>query len=223
MSNGNFPDKEFLKALAGHLRSQIEAHQRNKLSEQIVMYSGAALNWIADYITDENISWERETIFIDQLWLTGTNPEWNKIVIDKCQRSPRKLKEALRRPAIRKIFKKAEFNPLPILVRYEDEKYKVLDGMHRVIGAILKGKKQIKAWIAMPQGKPSPRCEPHVVYDLLRAYQRGLNKDRKALLIALKFLKKSYGNVEGLLKHRFNKKWLPDDEIQEIIQEALKD
>ena len=121
------------------------------------------------------------------------------------------------------MFLDAKYEDIPILIRFEDDKYKVLDGMHRTIAAIREGKETIQAFIARSIGKPAPYCEPHVIYDFLRAYHRKMNLDRNGLIISLRFLRHSYANVDELLINRFNKQWVPDDEIQEIIQEALKD
>lgn len=223
MLKTNFPDKKFLDRLVKHMQDKVNASQEPL--EKLLTSCSAAMNWVADYITDETINWTKETLEIDDLYLTGTNPEWNAIIIDRCQRSPNKLKELLKTdPKVAALFSKAEFKDLPILVRQEEEKYKVLDGMQRTIAAIRDGKKTIEAFVARSSGKFRPNCEPHVVYDLLRAYHRGINKDREGLVVALRFLRHSYANVENLLKTRFSKPYIPgDDEIQEIIREALKD
>ena len=222
LNKTNFPDDEYLNKLVEHTRDKVNTYQTPL--EQLVIYCSASMNWIADYITDENIMWSLETISTDKLYLTGTNPKWNSVIIEQCKRSPNKLQALIKNdPAMAKLFSEATFEELPILVRYDEDKYKVLDGMHRTIAAIREDKKTIQAFVAKPKGDPKPKCEPHVVYDLLKAYHRKINQDRQGLITALRFLRHSYANVEELLKNRFNKSWLPDDEIQEIIQEALKD
>jgi len=218
----NFPDSEFLNNLIRHIQEKVNSSQQPL--EKLITHCSAAMNWIADYITDENVAWSKKTLPLDALWLTRTNPKWNVIVIDKCERSPQKLRELLNTDSsIVELFSGAVFEDLPILVRYENEKYKVLDGMHRTIAAIRDGRSDIQVFIAKVQGNPKPKCEPHVVYDLLRAYHRKINTDRSGLITALRFLRHSYANVEDLLKNRFSKSWVPDDEIQTIIQESLKD
>lgn len=216
----NFPDREFLEKLIRHLDGKTGANQQPL--QRLLMLSGAAMNWIADYITDENAQWSKETVALEALYLTGTNPSWNAIIIERCERSPRKLRELFEtEPQTRALFAEAKFENPPILARYEEGRYKVLDGMHRVIAALRDGHKTIEAFVARLEGKPRPHCEPHVVYDLLKAYHRKLTTDREGLLAALRFLRGSYANVDGLLRERFNKSWVPDDEIQEIIKEAL--
>jgi len=223
MLKTNFPDKKILDDLVKHIQDKANASQEPL--EKLLTSCGAVLNWVADYITDETINWTKENLRIDDLYLTGTKPEWNAIIIDQCQRSPKKFRELLKTdPKIAVLFSEAEFKDLPILVRREEEKNKVLEGMLRTIAAIRDGKETIEAFVARPSGKFRPNCEPHVVYDLLRAYHRGINKDQEGLIIALRFLRHSYANVEHLLKTRFSKPYIPgDDEIQEIIREALKD
>lgn len=236
MTKTTFPDKKFLRRLALHMRDKADARQN--MPERLTTSCGVLLNWVADYITDPSIQWTKEKLSIDNLWLTGTNPEWNKIIVEKCQRSPQKLKQLLKKePAIANIFSKSNLEKhnkkeaevllrdkkMPILIRYEENKYKVLNGMYRTILAILDEKNHINAFVARAQNKFQPQCEPHVVYDLLRSYNRGINKDKQGLIAALYFLKNSYSNVENLLKTRFSKPYIPgNDEIQDIIYKALK-
>lgn len=217
--NSSFPDKNFLRNLANNLQNITESYQNPE--EKLLMYTGAAMNWIGDFITDKNIKWKKAVIEIDKLTLTGTNPKWNRVIIDACGRSPEKFRDFLKIPKNRRIFSAARFNKAPILIRIENNQHKVLDGMKRVIAAILKDKKTINAFVAKSTWRPRPKCEPHIIYDFLRAYQRGINKNRKDLISALKFLRKSYSNVDDLLKNRFNKNWLPDPKIQKVIKEAL--
>ena len=218
----NFPDPKYLERLASHLRTKVESSQTTL--ELLIMLSGASLNWISDLVTDENILWTKEELPLKSLYLTGTTPEWNEIVIDKCQRSPLILGKLMEADSqIAKLFCDAKFVSEPILVRLDEEKLKVLDGMHRVIAAIRDKRETIFAFVAKSKGIPAPKCEPHVVYDLLKPYIRGMNRDKDGLIISLRFLRKSYVNVEDLLKNRFNKTWIPSDEIQEIIQESLID
>jgi hypothetical protein len=216
-----FPYKKYLKKLVRNLEAKNAKRQSD--IEKLMMHSGVVMNWIADYITDDNIVWKKEKLLIDKLYLTGTNPTRNKIIIDICERSPKKLREYFQKhPNKMKIFKEAVFQNIPILVRYDEKKYKVFDGMHRTIAAIREGKKYITAYVARIKGKPRPKCEAHVVYDLLKTYQRGINRDSKGLESSLRYLKRSYSNIEWLLKHRFNENWVHDRKINRIINNVLR-
>ncbi len=222
ISGSNFPDANYLNNLVERFKEWFAVSQ--KPLDQLITYSGVAMNSIGDYISDENVSWKEEALPVDDLWLTGTNPEWNAIVMKRCEQSPQKLRALFEaKPAVAHLFDRAQYDDRPILVRYEDDKYKVLDGMHRTIAAIRDGKTELKAFVATLAGVPQPKCEAHVIYDLLRPYARKINTNREQLIGALRFLRHSYVNVDNLLKNRFSKEWLPDDEIQKIIQEALID
>mgnify|MGYP001580252155 CR=1 FL=1 len=210
-----------------YIRQLVKALER-KVAEyppegKLLMLSGVAMNSIADFVTDKNVRWAKKRISIDTLYLTGTNPKWNRVIIDRCHRSPSKLRALMARDRkVRALFRSAKYAPAPILVRRDKGKYKIFDGMNRVIAAIRKGDKSIVAYIASLSGVPRPLCEPHAVYDLIKAYQRGINRDRKGLIAALRFLRKSYANVDGVLRERFGKRWLPDCKLQKIIGEALR-
>ncbi len=217
-----FPDQEFFQRLIAYQRKKIAPFQSPL--DELVMLSGAALNWLGDIFSDPNITWTLEKLDINTLWLTGTGPEWNDVIIRRCERSPAKLRRLLTDdPDVANMFGSVAFDPAPILIRFDDSKLKVLDGMHRTIGAIREGRDQVGAWVARPIADARPSCEPHVVYDLIRAYQRKLNTDRAGLIAALRFLRAAYANVDQLLRERFNKEWLPDDKMQSIIAAALMD
>lgn len=217
-----FPDKTYLEELVS------QQEKRFRLSHdtlgQLLTYASSQMNWIADYILDPSMQWKKEELAIDSLYLTGTTPEWNKVIIDQCERSPASLRVRFRDDAAMiPLFEKAMWHPAPILVHFETEKYKVFDGMHRVVAAIRDGKESITAYVAYASEQFRPVCEPHVVYDLLRAYIRKVTTDRTGLIASLRYLRGCYVNVDDLLRNRFNEGGVPDKDIQAIIEEALKD
>jgi hypothetical protein len=216
-----FPDQDYLENLIDHLTRK--TRQTNKPEDLLLMLSGASLNWIADFVLDESVVWEKREIKVADLYLTGTNPEWNKVIIDKAQRSPEKLQQIMAEiPSVKGLFADCVFDNVPILVRVDGGKLKVLDGIHRLIAAIRDDRKTVIGYVGTKTGDSRPLCEAHVVYDFIRAYQRSAVKDREGLIAALKFLKNNYVNVEGLLRNRFNADWVPDEDVQKIIAEVLK-
>ncbi|MFH0950965.1 MAG: hypothetical protein V1765_00625 [bacterium] len=218
----NFPDLEYLSGLTKHLGRKILAHQSDK--ELLLMWSGAGLNWIAKCLLDPNVVWTKDELLIDDIYLTGTNPELNKIILEQCNHSPLKLRQLiLADPAVVKKIASFKFTPEQVLIRYEEGQYKMLDGMHRVLAAIRDKQEKITAWVGRHQNQVSAPCEPHVIYDLLSNYTRQSKPDRQGLICSLRYLRQNYYNVEGLLKDRFNYDWLPNQDIQDIIKEALKD
>jgi hypothetical protein len=62
-----------------------------------------------------------------------------------------------------------------------------------------------------------------VIYDLIRGYQRNARDKKGAndLFHALSLLKRCYSNVPGLLRKRFNFKYLPDKSVQAVIKKVL--
>ena len=218
----SFPDKKYLRQFTEY--EVAKANDRQDDLDRILTASGVMLNWVGDIMTDPGWQWERRRMMIDELTLTGTNPEWNKVLIDEAQRSPHKFRAMLTAdPKLKKMFGQVDSSKRPIMVRRDEDKLKVFDGMHRVIGAILAGRQEIEAFIGTPPAKPQPSCEQHVVYDLMRAYHQKRTTDRPGLVAALHYLRYAYANVDELLRTRFNRDWVADDEIQAIITEARRD
>ena len=77
---------------------------------------------------------------------------WNTIVIDRAKREPAKLRELLKDPDIARVFEKAQWSPVPVLVRVDLQdggKLKVLDGLRRVIAAVRDGYDTVEAWVGI--------------------------------------------------------------------------
>lgn len=216
-----FPDEAFLQGLLQRTREKFERH--NGTTEQLLMYSGGVLNWVADYVTDVNVRWTKEEIEIDSLYLTGMGPAENVFVITQADRSAAKFRALLESDAeAQRVFAGITYDPAPILLRREEGNLKVLDGMHRVVGAIKKGKTVITAFVAHLAQQPQPQCEPHVVYDILRAYERQGYQHEAEAVAALRFLRRSYANVDSLLRERFNGGWQTNAEVAKVITLALE-
>jgi len=212
--------KNYLEALVKNHQEKILKSQPDP-AERLLAHSGSLLNWVGEYINDKSINWQLKRIPIDSLTLTGTGPEWNEITIKKAERKPAKLRKLLQEKKVKNLFKKAQFTDVPILVRKENDKLKVLDGMNRTIAAIRDGKQKIRAYIGIRKGKPKPQIEPHVIYDFIRAFQqrKGNEEDFKA---GLRFLTRTYSNTRKLLKTRFGPRWVDDKKINKLINEVLK-
>lgn len=216
-----FPDQQYLESLAKQLEDKAMAGLSSM--DKIMIFGNVAMNWLPDLLSDQNIKWRKTKIKVKELVLTGTNPIWNSIIIDKCQRSPEKFQQFLsENPDQIRLFSEAIFDNTPIMIREESDKsLRVLDGMHRTIAAIRDGFEEIEAFIGTNTNAAKPQCEPHLIYDLLRSYQRQINTDKAGLITSIKYLRKAYSNVDELLRNRFSKSWIPNDEIQAIIQAAL--
>ena len=220
MPKSDFPPV-YLEGLEKNLREQVELSL--DVPERILMYSGARLNSIGEYLNDEQVQWKLDPVLpIDLLTLKGTSPEWNAYTIDKAEASPVKFRELLKDLTISQLFQTAQYIDIPILVRQDGEQLKVLDGMNRTIAAIRENRSTIRAYVGVCAENPSPVIEPHVMYDFIKAFEqgRGNEEDLKA---ALRFLLQSYANTRHLFETRFNADWVPNEKIQLIIQDLLNE
>jgi hypothetical protein len=217
--------EKYIEVLATHedKKSKSFLDSRGK----ILVNAGIRLNWIGDFISNPKIKYKLTSIPVNKVLFTGTNPDWNKILINQCKKSVEKFQVLTKNNLeIKKKFsKESSFGEEPILMRGPDEygHYRVFDGMHRFVDAVLKNKKIIPAYIPINEDKHLPICEAHVVYDLIRGFQRHA-KDRQGkreLFYALKLLARTYENVIELLEKRFNFKYIADKEVQEIIKKVM--
>lgn len=222
MSSNQIP-KEYLEALAQNHLDKIHERFPNP-QDRILIYSGALLNWVGEYINDKSINWELKRLKIDDITLTGVNPAWNKITIEQAERSPAKLRELMKDQKIKAVFAKSKFADVPILVRTKEKEGKtyllVLDGMNRTVAAIRDGIEKINAYVGTQSGDPKPKIEPHVLYDFIRAYQQR-EGDVDDLMAALRFLINAYDNARELLLERFSGDWLRDEELSQKIKEQV--
>jgi hypothetical protein len=222
----NFDD--YLLSLAKHEEEKTNQFLTDPRGK-ILVHAGVRLNWMGDFFANPELKWSKQTTLdINQIQFTGTAPDWNEILIDRCGRSPKIFLDLVSsNPIIKeKFINELSFDPnLPILVRRsEDEgRFKVLDGMHRFLGAILNNQTEINVFYPLHEDSILPWCEAHVVYDLIRGFQRNANdsEGEKELYYSLKLLLRSYGNVKDLLVNRFNANYVSDDRVQKIILKLL--
>ena len=195
--------------------------------KRILVNAGIRLNWIGDFLANPKIKYEKKEVPTGKVLFTGTNLEWNKVLVDKCERSVEKFQKLIEQDEkIKHRFtEEASFGNEPILMRGPDEKgfYRVFDGMHRFVGAVIKKRKTVSAYVAINEDKHLPVCEAHTVYDLIRGFQRHARDEngKTELYHGLKLLARTYENVIDLLENRFNSTYVADDEVQEIIKKVI--
>lgn len=220
--------EKYLQALAVHEDKKTFSLQPDRRS-RILINSGVRLNWIGDFLSNPKNKFKKISIPVEKIYFTGTTPDWNEILLKKCKSSvPEFVKLIKTDKSIKaKFIKESSYAKHPILVRRAEQAgyYKVLDGMHRFVGAVIKGRKRIDAFVPLNENKYLPVCEAHVIYDLIRGYQRNARDKKGAndLFHALRLLKRCYSNVPGLLRKRFNFKYLPDKNVQAVIKKVLND
>lgn len=231
----NFEDylKIFARAELSHLEERIEKDPRRV----IMVLSGYRLNWIGFFLGNPEHQFNLKNVPFSEIEFTGTNPEWNEILLKQCNKSPEKLLELQAQNSFASSLKilevpKHENSDLPILLKKEsqDQKFQVFDGMHRLVKKVLEyGKSnqkkedaQINAWCF--EGSMDPYCESHVVYNLITAYNwsEKAEQDKEMFIKALTLLLISYKNVKNLLVTKFSPASMNDDEVQELIQKVLQ-
>ena len=82
MPKSDFPI-EYLVGLEKNHKNKVE--RALDTTEKLLMYSGARLNWVGEYVNDESVHWRLQTIPVDNLTLTGTSPEWNAVILGKAE------------------------------------------------------------------------------------------------------------------------------------------
>lgn len=217
----------YLEVLAEHedekSRSLLDPRDR------ILVNAGVRLNWIGDFVANKKIKYKKMSVILEKILFTGASKKWNKILLGECGKSIGRFRELIARDEqVRKMFaEEASFGDEPILLRGPDEKgfYAPVDGMHRLVGAILQNKNTVAAFVTADGGECLPICEAHVVYDLIRGFQRHAKDEQGKIELyhALMLLARTYENVVGLLKGRFDPEHVPDESVQEIVRKVIDD
>ncbi|HPN67413.1 MAG TPA: hypothetical protein PLZ62_02040 [bacterium] len=188
--------------------------------QKLAVYSEARLNWVNAIISDDYYDWEQEELLIANLQLTGTIPEYNKIIIDKCERSPVKFAAYLKRENCYDLFVCNNKSNETILIEYRDGKYYVLHGMYHVIKLIINGQDKLTAWIGHNSFQiKKPNVEPSVAYFFLREYRRGTipQKEKEHLLETLRLIYQYTNNGPRLLGDDGRLGW--ENAMQKLINE----
>jgi hypothetical protein len=217
---------EYLKRVVEYEEKELDKNFSDR--ERLMIYSGANLNWQGDFLGNPKIKYKKITVPVEKILLTGTEPKWNKILVDECNRSVTIFKERISKDKkLKEMFEReSSYRDFPILLRGPyDGYYKILDGMYRFVGKVVKGEKEAEGFVSVNGDEVLPFCEPHVVYDLIRGYERNF-KNRNGedgLYQSLLFLSKIYGNVEALLRERFDPDHIMDKDTNRVIKRVLKD
>ncbi len=220
--------EEYIRDLADHS----EEKNNNYLSSprnKILVHAGIALNWLGDYFANPGIIWKKRTLPVSKVQFTGTSPEWNEVLIEECKRSPEEFLKLLKKtPGLKKKFQvKLKRNEQLILVRASENRgyYKVLDGMHRFVGFVMSGSKNVGVYLPVNEDRVLPVCEPHVVYDLMRGFERHANDEagKQQLYSSLILLARTYFNVKTLLFERFDDTRVLNGGLREVLAKVRRD
>lgn len=220
-------NKKYLEKLVEHEMWTYFREYCSDTKQALVLLGWVALNSIGDYLWSDQAQFNSMEVSINQITFTWTSPEINEILLDVCKWSPACLEELIQKNRAIKMKLKswASFWEEEVLLRKTwKSSYKSFDWMHRIVWHILQWKTKIKAYVLMNEWKFMPNCEPHVIYDIIKAYHRSdkSDQDAKDFIWALRLLWKYTWNAKNIIENRFNKNYLKDKDIQKLISESLK-
>ena len=224
---------DYLPTLLKRERKKAAVEFNKNPRHELITLAGALQNWNGDYAGNPDLRWEYRAVETDAIRFTGTGASWNQILIQECKREPARLRELIAtNPSIAAQLRTnaeqwlADFGSGEILLRRgNQDQWKVLDGMNEFVLAVLNDHKSIHAFVTLNEDKVRPRCEPHTVYDFIKAYERHANDDEglQQLIAGLTLLNREYANVESLLRDRFDpsKRNMPDNGVEKAIAAVL--
>ena len=193
---------------------------------------GWKLKLVFMILSDDKYKWKPRNIPLEKIYLTGMSPTIDKYIIKKFNHNPLAFAKAwktakLMRQAIIKTGGLADKrrDGFPIFVYKFGDSYRVFDGMRRVLSALTKNQKSIKAWVGCrvnARGKPlisANRC-----YFLSNLHNQAKNKDKtleKAIIRIGRQINKDYRNGREVLMKRIIG-WSHDQKIKSIFAEMIK-
>jgi hypothetical protein len=172
------------------------------------------LNSVFWCVSDDSFSWSEERIQTKKTILTGMNPTINKIIYSKeISQDPLKFRDFLL-----KYFEKHKNNDDPkelgrfrpreksivyskILIREEEGKLYIIDGMNRFIAQLLGEKKEIVAFIGRKSRKGKQMIGDSTFLLLRKAYERGNEEEKKAVLKVVEKLMKMSSDGESAVRN----------------------
>lgn len=218
--------KKLDKSIEGIIKREGEVSFWSLIS---AISEGWKLKHVFYILSDTKYKWELKNISLNKLILTGMSPDIDEYILKKYQRSPEKFAEAWQsdkemRQAI-KLRQDNKRDRFPIFVYEAQDGYRVFDGMRRVLLALMREEKYIKAWIGTEvntKGKPlisADRC-----YFLANIYTRSKYKDKKleeALIKIGQEIIKNYRNGREVLSKRIFG-WSHDKNVKKLFKKILK-
>ncbi len=224
-------DKEIWKRLDRSIDTfQKRDTNRNFWHLVAAISEGWKLKSIFRLLTNKGYRWDLVYFPIDKITFTSMSPVIDGY-LERCNWNPLKFKEAWDKDKkMQEVILKTGFSEhqerdhFPIMLFQEGDKFKVFDGMRRTLLNIIKGRKEIKAWLGYhvePQAKSS--LSQDRAYFPLRIWRYSDTKDkelRSAIVRLGKEMVKIYKNGEDALKDV--QKISPNKEVKEIIDDILK-
>ncbi|MBI4779298.1 hypothetical protein HY797_02510 [Candidatus Falkowbacteria bacterium] len=193
---------------------------------------GWKLKQVFAVLSDDKYQWKLKDIPLEKIYLTGMSPTIDKYIIKKFNRNPVafakawKMNKAMREEIIKTGFSAhKDRDYFPILTYKIGDSYRVFDGMRRVLLALTKNQKNIKAWVGYKvNAKGRPLISANRCYFLSNLYNQAKVKDKileKSIVRIGREINKNYRNGrEVLLKRVIG--WSHDQKIKSIFAEMIK-
>jgi len=150
-------------------------------------------------LTDKSFIWNKETVMLCDLSMTGLSPEVDK-VSKKCEWNFEKFARYWHtHPSFQKTLKKRkldnfttmpERDKFPVFVserKYNPGQFSVFDGMRRCVVTAINGEKTITAYVGYAKRKDKPRVQSSNIFFLARLFHNAQNQDDE--------LKKSFTQI----------------------------
>lgn len=193
---------------------------------------GWRLNSVFAILSDEKYQWKLKEIPINKIYLTGMSPVFDKYIIKKFNRSPEAFAKAWKNSKIMRqeltkagLAEQKEIVNSPALVYKLADSYRVFDGMHRVLLALTKNQKSIKAWVGYKvNAKGRSLISANRCYFLSNLYNQAKSKDKnleKAIIRIGKEINKDYRNGREVLLKRIIG-WSHDQKIKSLFAAMIK-
>jgi len=193
---------------------------------------GWKLKLVFQILSDEKYQWKLKDMPLEKIYLTGMSPAVDKYIIKKFNHSSAAFAKAWKndkkiRQEIIKIglLTHKERDNFPILSYKFGEHYRIFDGMRRVLLALMKNQKSIKAWVGYrTNAKGKPLISANRCYFLSNLYNQAKSKDKaleKAIIRIGKEINKDYRNGREVLLKRIIG-WSHDQKIKSIFAEMIK-
>lgn len=193
---------------------------------------GWKLKMVFTVLSDDKYQWKLKNIPLEKVYLTGMSPTIDKYTIKKFNRnalafsSAWKKDKKMREDILETGFSAhKERDDFPILVYKIGESYRIFDGMRRVLLALTKNQKSVKAWVGLKtNAKGRPLISANRCYFLSNLYNQAKTKDKnleKAIVRIGRQINKDYRNGREVLLKRIIG-WSHDQKIKSIFAEMIK-
>jgi len=193
---------------------------------------GWKLKQVFAVLSDDKYQWKLINIPLEKIYLTGMSPIIDKYVIKKFNRNPLlfaedwKTNKIMRQEIIKTGFSAhKDRDSFPVLTCKIGQNYRVFDGMRRVLLALTKNQKSLKAWVGYKVNeKGRPLISANRCYFLSNLYNQAKTKDKaleKSIIKIGKVINKNYRNGREVLLKRIIG-WSHDQKIKSIFAEMIK-